>query len=144
MPAGRERTVTMIGFFVHLLNERLTFERKFHNVDLHTKRSPLTQIAKYTAYLCVGTIKRTSMGIFDFIFGSPQQDSRRDDSSYRSSNCFITYDDSYFKNNDEDRAICEDMYGDRAQNHDTDLEFHYGWENKLNYDSDGYSDEEDW
>lgn len=37
-----------------------------------------------------------------------------------------------------------DMYGDRAQNHDTDLEFHYGWENKLNYDSDGYDDEEDW
>lgn len=57
---------------------------------------------------------------------------------------FITYDSSYFKNNDEDRAICEDMFGDRAMNHDIDLEYHYGWENKLNYDTDGYEDEEDW
>lgn len=49
-----------------------------------------------------------------------------------------------FRNNDEDRDICEDMFGMAAQNHDADLESHYGWENKLNYDSDGYGDAEDW
>lgn len=27
---------------------------------------------------------------------------------------------------------------------DADLKSHFGWENKLNYDSDGYKDEEYW
>lgn len=45
-----------------------------------------------------------------------------------------------FDNNDEDRAICEEMFGMKAQCPDVDLEEHFGWENKLNYDTDGYSD----
>lgn len=102
------------------------------------------------------------MGLFSFLFGktSPEDsgdssldgfcgsgfddagDFGKDGSDFGGS--FITYDSSCFKNNDEDRAICEDMFGDRAMNHDIDLEYHYGWENKLNYDTDGYEDEEDW
>ena len=76
------------------------------------------------------------MGFFDLLFGTPEAAQKR--------NSFITYDNSYFKSNDADRAICEDMFADRYHNHDIDLEEHYGWENKFNYDSDGYSDEEDW
>lgn len=36
------------------------------------------------------------------------------------------------------------MFAMRSRNHDADLEAHYGWENKMNYDCDGYADEEDW
>lgn len=49
-----------------------------------------------------------------------------------------------FDRNDEDRSICEDMFSMRAHDHDADLESHFGWENKMNYDNEGYSDEEDW
>lgn len=71
------------------------------------------------------------MGFFDILFGSSMTD------NYIGRH-------GEFDRNDEDRAICEDMFGMRSQNHDADLEAHYGWENKMNYDSDGYADEEDW
>lgn len=71
------------------------------------------------------------MGLFDFLFGRDMT---------------INYIGKHgeFDRNDEDRAICEDMFSMRATNHDADLESHFGWENKFNYDSDGYKDEEDW
>lgn len=75
------------------------------------------------------------MGLFDFLFGN-------------GSNFDMTKDyigkHGEFNRNDEDRAMCEDMFAMRAHEHDADVESHFGWENKLNYDSDGYSDEEDW
>lgn len=73
-----------------------------------------------------------SMSLYEFIFGKPSMTS-----DYIGSH-------GEFDRNDEDRANCEDMFGMRAQDHDADIEEHYGWENKLNYDSDGYGDEEDW
>lgn len=79
------------------------------------------------------------MGLFHLLFGIPETAEKRS-----SNNGFITYDDSFFKDNDEDLDICEDMFADRNQNPEVDLEEQYGWENKLNYDSDGFSDEEDW
>jgi len=75
------------------------------------------------------------MGLFDFLFGN--------DNSFDMTKDYIGK-HGEFDRNDEDRAICEDMFGMKSQNHDADLESHYGWENKLNYDSDGYPDEEDW
>jgi len=75
------------------------------------------------------------MGFLDFLFGT--------DDSFDMTKDYIGK-HGEFDRNDEDRAICEDMFGMRSQHHDADLESHYGWENKLNYDLDGYSDEEDW
>jgi len=49
-----------------------------------------------------------------------------------------------FDKSDEDRAICEDIFADRAADHDFDIRREYGWEHEMNYDSDGYRDEEDW
>lgn len=45
-----------------------------------------------------------------------------------------------FDRNDEDRAYCEDMQQMESCNPDTDLEEQFGWENKLNYDSEGYGE----
>ena len=75
------------------------------------------------------------MGLFDFLFGN--------DSSFDMTKDYIGK-HGEFGRNDEDRAICEDMFQMRAHDHDADLESHYCWENKLNYDSEGYADEEDW
>lgn len=71
------------------------------------------------------------MGFFDILFGSSMTD------NYIGRH-------GEFDRNDEDRDICEDMFAMRSRNHDADLEAHYGWENKMNYDCDGYADEEDW
>lgn len=49
-----------------------------------------------------------------------------------------------FDRNDEDRAYCEDMQQMRWANPDVDLEEQFGWENKLNYDSEGYGGDCDW
>lgn len=46
-----------------------------------------------------------------------------------------------FDRNDEDRAYCEDMQQMHSANSDVNLEEHFGWENKLNYDNEGYGDE---
>lgn len=47
-----------------------------------------------------------------------------------------------FDNNDYDRAINEDIQQFRSGDKDFDAEYHFGWEHKLNYDSDDYPDEE--
>ena len=75
------------------------------------------------------------MGLLDILFGL--------DDSFDMTKDYIGM-HGEFDRNDEDRAICEDMYQMRALDHDADLESHFGWENELNYESDGYSDEEDW
>lgn len=49
-----------------------------------------------------------------------------------------------FDSNDRDRAYNEDMFSMRHDDPNSDIEEHYGWENKLNYDSDGYPEEENW
>ena len=46
-----------------------------------------------------------------------------------------------FDRNDEDRAIAEDMYAMHSGNSGTDLQEHFGWENDLNYNSDGYDED---
>ena len=75
------------------------------------------------------------MGLFDILFG-------KHDSDDMSRDFFGKHGE--FDNNDEMRDICEDMFGMHSQNPDADLEEHYGWENKLNYDGDGYSDDDNW
>jgi len=87
------------------------------------------------------------MGILDFIFGS---DKSYYENNHQEESCdlFDMTKNYYgkhgeFDRNDEERGICEDMYGMHSDNPDADLEYHYGWENKLNYDTDGYSDDED-
>ena len=75
------------------------------------------------------------MGLWNFLFGGDDSDDMTED--------FIGM-HGEFDRNDEDRAICEDMYAMRADDHDADLEDQFGWENVLNYDTDGYADEEDW
>ena len=75
------------------------------------------------------------MGLFEFLFGkSDSSDFTKD---------FVGK-HGEFDRNDEDRDICEDMFGMKSQNPDADLESHYGWENKINYDGDGYDDSLDW
>ena len=76
--------------------------------------------------------------LLDIIYGDDEKD-RKKKSSWPT-----MYDDSFFKLNDEARADCEEIYSDRAHCHDLDIESHYGWEHKMDYDTDGYSDEEDW
>ena len=71
------------------------------------------------------------MSLFEFIFGKPDMTS-----DYIGNH-------GEFDRNDEDRAFCEDMQQMTSVNPYTDLEEHFGWENKLNYDSDGYGDELD-
>lgn len=42
---------------------------------------------------------------------------------------------------DEDLSILEDMIQMHSTNPDADLESHYGWEHKIDYDQDGYDDD---
>lgn len=43
---------------------------------------------------------------------------------------------------DEETDICEEMFSMRANNHDADIEAHYGWDHMVSYDSHSYSDKE--
>jgi len=87
------------------------------------------------------------MGLFDFIFGI-NSDSSSSNSSDLLGDSDMTKDyigrHGEFDRNDEERAICEDMFSMKVCDgvSDEDLTEHFGWENKLNYDSEGYSDEE--
>ena len=74
------------------------------------------------------------MGLFDFYSDS--------DDSFDMTGAYIGK-HGEFDRNDEDRAACEDIFEMRVNDSDADVESHFGWENKLNYDSDGYADEED-
>ena len=74
------------------------------------------------------------MGIFEYFFGSSADNDLTAD--------YIGM-HGEFDRNDEDRAICEDMFAMKSQNPDVDLMEHFGWENKLNYDCEGYDDELD-
>lgn len=88
------------------------------------------------------------MGLFDFIFGI-DSGSGSPESSGLLGDFDMTRDyigkHGEFDRNDEERAICEDMFSMKVCDDvsDEDLTEHFGWENKLNYDSEGYSDEED-
>lgn len=73
------------------------------------------------------------MGLFDFYSDS--------DDSFDMTRDYIGK-HGEFDRNDEDRAACEDIFEMRVNDSDADVESHFGWENKLNYDSDGYADEE--
>ena len=75
------------------------------------------------------------MGLLDFLFGGSD--------IFNMTRDYIGM-HGEFDRNDEDRSICEDMFAMRSHDHDADLKSHFGWENKLNYDSDGYKDEEGW
>lgn len=71
------------------------------------------------------------MGFFDTLF-SPSKGKKASGNQ------------SLYDREDEQLDILEDMYAMRSQNPDADLEAHYGWDNKLEYDTDGFDDKEDW
>lgn len=74
------------------------------------------------------------MGLLDFLFGN--------DNSFDMTKDYIGMHGEFDKSND-DIATCEDMFSMRSEDKSADLESHFGWENKLNYDTDGYDDEEE-
>ena len=75
-------------------------------------------------------------------YGSSDMDSSID-SVGRKSNWLSNDDDvrkQIYAQQDEDLSILEDMIQMRSANPDADLEEHYGWEHKIDYDQDGGDD----
>ena len=76
-------------------------------------------------------------------FGSSDMDSSID-SVGRTSNGLSSNDDEIrrqiYAQQDEDLSILEDMIQMHSANPDADLEEHYGWEHKIDYDQDGGDD----
>ncbi len=72
------------------------------------------------------------MGFFDFFSDDSSNDMTRD----------YIGEHGEFETSDYERGLCEDMFSMRIEDHDADIESHFGWENELNYESDGYGDEE--
>ena len=101
----------------------------------------MTKPDNFPVYLCTENINTfvssstTTMGLLDFIFGdSDEWDMTK---NYLGKH-------GEFDLNDEERIIEEEIYGMKAQDHDADVESHFGWEHVLSYDCDDYPAEEDW
>lgn len=82
-------------------------------------------------------------GTHDTDYGSIQSDSSFENEwRHKSESSDEDIRKEIYKRQDEDLSILEDMIQMHSVNKDVDLESHYGWEHKIDYDQNG--DNDDW